>query len=37
MDSSIETEEQWPTYFQWLAETGEKLAQVFKPLIKGLA
>lgn len=22
---------------QWFAETGEKLAQVFKPLIKGLA
>jgi len=36
-DSGLEAEAQWQTYFQWLAETGEKLAQVFKPLIKGLA
>lgn len=36
-DSGLEAEGQWPTYFQWLAETGEKMAQVFKPLIKGLA
>lgn len=35
-DSSLENEDQWPTYLEWLAQQVSRLAQVFKPVLREL-
>lgn len=35
-DSSLDNENQWPIYLEWLAQRVSQLAQVFKPILKEL-
>lgn len=36
-ESPLSDEARWTEYFAWLAECGEKLDRVFRPIIRGLA
>ena len=35
-DSPLESEDQWPAYYEWLEQAALRMSEVFRPLVKEL-